>query len=312
MTKNQFEKKLRAFNHEELISLLLSFYESNAEFQTLMSALITTGTSANPEIAVNTLTSADKEKAAKAVTKNMEKYLDKLEKVFDVEPPRSPSLVKAEKILNEFISSKPAPTGADVALFRLHYAEFCVDELDFYGGGPEELEDVAGENYRAALDYAQKHESFFFDHLVLLNDVAVTFPGTEYLFEWLQDLIYRGDLARLLDRIDAVIKYYGGTGKGADKRYGEDENGEIYDRMENRVRGLLYIAHLLYPFSTPESPRSSDKSRYTKNLIKQIIAKLKAIPAKMATKEFPEQLIKTLAHVYAIDEKKISPTQQPQ
>ena len=76
--------------------------------------------------------------------------------------------------------------------------------------------------------------------------------------------------------------------------------------LENRIRGLFYIAGLLYIHDTPDSPRGfKDADRNTKNVIKQVIAKLKGISADKGTKDFPSKLIKTLALVYAIDAKRV-------
>ena len=119
-----------------------------------------------------------------------EKYVTKLEKIFNVDPPKMPSLRKAEQILTNYKSLK-AVSEADIALFHLHYAECCVNHLDCFGGGPEELYDAAGENFKAALDYAKKDREFLGRNVDLFKSIAYGFPGTEYLADWLEGVVPR-------------------------------------------------------------------------------------------------------------------------
>ena len=124
----------------------------------------------------------------------IDKYLSKLEKVFDVEPPKDPSLRKAEKLLQDFI--KAGASESDIAYFKLNYAECCVDQLDAYGGGDDELYEAADENYRAALDYAKKDHLFLTCNLDIFKSVAHGFPGTEYLADWLEEIEPKQDTGR--------------------------------------------------------------------------------------------------------------------
>ena len=120
----------------------------------------------------------------------IDQYVTKLECVFDVDPPKMPSLRKADAILNDYKSQKGA-SEADIALFHLHYAECCVNHLDCFGGGPEELYDAAEDNFRAALDYAKKDRKFLDENVDLFKSVAYGFPGTEYLADWLEEILPR-------------------------------------------------------------------------------------------------------------------------
>ena len=117
-----------------------------------------------------------------------DKYVTKLEKIFNVDPPKMPSLRKADAILNDYKSQKGA-SEADIALFHLHYAECCVNHLDCFGGGPEELYDAAGENFKAALDYAKKDREFLERNVDFFKSVAYGFLGTEYLADWLEEVL---------------------------------------------------------------------------------------------------------------------------
>ena len=123
----------------------------------------------------------------KAIT---EKYVAKLEKIFNVDPPKMPSLRKADAILNDYKSLETV-SEADIALLHLHYAECCVNHIDCFGGGPEELYDAAGENFKAALDYAKKDREFLGRNVELFKSVAYGFPGTEYLADWLEEILPR-------------------------------------------------------------------------------------------------------------------------
>ena len=315
MNKTQLLKKLKSLDQEDLISLLSSLVDSSPAFSTILS---------------NAFMSP--EQVAEQRVRNLKKYISKLEKLFDTTPPNSPAFPsfpsfpafgKVEKLLAEFLSSLPAPSEADIALFKLKYAEGCINELDAWGNGPEELEDLAFENYKAALDYAKKDEAFFFDNLQLLYDVANTYPGADYFREYLQELVYpkMWDASLLLARIDAAVNCYCkpidstiGNNEANNHRAGNDEEGDGNNEitLEKYVRLLLYSTKLLYSFQTPESPRGSaarDTHRNTKNVIRQVIAKLKGLPADKTTQQFPSVLIKTLAQVYAIDARKIEPMQ---
>ena len=119
-----------------------------------------------------------------------EKYVAKLEKIFNVDPPKMPSLRKADALLNDYKKQKGI-SDADIALFCLHYAECCVNHLDCFGGGPEELYDAAGENFRAAIEYAKKDGDFLGRNVELFKSVAYGFPGTEYLGDWLEEVLPR-------------------------------------------------------------------------------------------------------------------------
>lgn len=243
MTPTQFEKELQSLSREALIKLFLTFFKSDKNFRAVVSEYFMTPTER----------AAAAEKNKKLAAKNLKNYIRKLQHLFDTTPPNSPSFQKVEKLLSDFIHSTPAPSEADIALFKLHYAEGCIDELDAWGNGPEELEDLALENYRAALDYAKKDEAFFFDNLQLLYDVAATYPGADYFREYLQELVYpkMWDAGLLLARIAAVVGYYDGDKRYSKKSKNDDskkdnsndngEVGEVTDMLESRVRLLLRI-----------------------------------------------------------------------
>ena len=116
-----------------------------------------------------------------------EQYTKKLQKIFDVDPPKMPSLKKADALLNDYRSK--GASDDQLALFKLKYAGLCVEHLDCFGGGPDELYEAANENFRAALDYAKQDSEFLAENMKMFKDVATGFPGTEYLADWLEAVV---------------------------------------------------------------------------------------------------------------------------
>lgn len=194
MTRKQFEDKLRSKSHEDLLSLLLSLYDSNSTIRTLLS---------------NALTMAGKTgKVGKTATRVAhqhltEKYISKLERIFEA---REPSILKADQLLAEFIIS--APSDADIALLRLHYADCCVNELALYGGGPKEFYKAADSNFKFAVDYARSDRAFLDKNLDFFKSVAEGFPETEYFAEWLDEILNPKKYASILTVISGTIRNF--------------------------------------------------------------------------------------------------------